>query len=312
MECDSNYDGSMKITLLVLIFIITIGQAFAVGPVEGLWLKLKQDFNSKTYFFNSDMNEHRTGETSSFMEELFGEYSFNNGQPLSLTQLDNLPEGKFVGKIPFFLAMAGRERLIKAGKIKSDSLLAIADFSKKSRHRRFFILDVENGTVLINTWVSHATKSDADEDGYPELFSNVSGTGKSSAGFMTTGVTYTGAWGFSRRLIGLDPALNSNALPRAVVIHGFGGLGAHQASWGDVATSEGCLMFSKNESGLFWGMEDKSMVELVINTLKTGSLIFTYTDLVTAEEQPLIFKSTWIKKTDLTVDADEKDMTEEE
>ena len=295
----------MKITLLVLIFVLSAGPAFAVGPVEGMWLKLKQDFNSKTYFFNSDINENRTGVKSLFIDELFGEYAFNNAQPLSSAQLATLPEGRFVGLIPFTLAMAGRDRLIKAGKIKSNSLLAIADFSKNSRQRRFYILDVESGTVLINTWVSHATNSDEDEDGVPELFSNVSGSEKSSAGFMTTGVTYTGTYGFSRRLIGLDPALNSNTLARAVVMHGFGGLGAHQASLGNVATSQGCLMFSKNESGLFWGMEDKSMVELVINTMKTGSLIFTYTDLGKTEEQPLIFKSTWIKKTDLP--AAEKD-----
>ena len=52
-------------------------------------------------------------------------------------------------------------------------------------------------------------------------------------------------------------------------------------------------MFSTNESGRFWGMEDKSMNEIVINKLKKGALVFVYTD------QELIYKSTWIKKTDL-------------
>jgi hypothetical protein len=300
----------MKITLFVLIFLISVGQVFAVDVIEGQWLKLKQDFESNSHFFNSYINENRTGEKSPFMDELFGEYTYNNGNPLSSQQLSQVPDAKFVGIIPFTLAMAGRERLIKAGKIKNNSLLAIADFSKNSRKRRFFILDIENGTVLMNTWVSHATNSDADNDGYPELFSNVSGSLKSSVGFMTAGVTYSGGYGFSRRLIGLDPALNSNVLSRAVVMHGFGGLDAHQVSWGTASTSEGCLMFSTNESGLFWGLEDKSMAELVIKTVKPGTLIFTYTDLDSTQDMPLIFKSIWIKKTDLP-QADEL-VTEEE
>lgn len=291
----------MKSYHFFIFSILLSAQAFATGATNDLWLELKQDFESKPNFLNANTNDNRTDVMSPFMETLFGEHAYNNAAPLTDLQLEKLPDAKFVGKKPFALAMAGRERLIKAGKINSTSLLAIADFSKNSRKRRFYIIDVEKGEVLLNTWVSHATNSDDDEDGIPELFSNVSGTGKSSAGFMVTGATYNGAYGFSQRLIGLDPVLNSKVLPRAVVIHGFGGLGAQQASWGSVSTSEGCLMFSKNESGLFWGMEDKSMVELVIKTLISGSLIFTYTEVVNAQEQPIIFNSTWIKRSDLPV-----------
>jgi hypothetical protein len=95
-------------------------------------------------------------------------------------------------------------------------------------------------------------------------------------------------------------------LARAVVIHGFGGLGPLQAAYGSLSTSEGCFMFSANESGRFWGMEDKPMLELVIKTLKTGAMIFTYTDEVDAAGKPIILKSQWLKATDIPKEEEEE------
>jgi hypothetical protein len=286
---------------LLLLFTLTIyiTPAFAFSPIDDLWHGLKRDFDSKPYFFNETINDQRNGIQSPFIETLFGEYAYNNGMPLTDVQLSNLPNGRFVDKTPFALAMAGRERLIKAGKIKDTSIMAIADFSKTSRERRFYVIDLKKRKVLINTWVSHASNSDEDNDGVPEKFSNVSGSKISSIGFMVTHEAYSGDYGLSRRLIGLDPLLNSNVLSRAIVIHGWGGMDPQQASYGNVSTSEGCLMFSKNESGLFWGMEDKSMLELVTNTLGSGAVVFTYSDVKDEQGGPLIFKSNWIAKKDL-------------
>lgn len=299
----------MHSKLLFLTILLTVTQAFAGGPVDDLWHKLKRDFDSKPYFFNDSLNDQRTGVMSPFIKILNGESATNNALPLSPKQLKNLPNARFLDQAPFALAMAGRERLIKAGKIKNLPIMAIADFSKNSRFRRFYIMDLEKGEVLINTWVSHAYASDINRDGYPETFSNMSGSNMSSVGFMVTDATYSGTYGYSQRLKGLDPVLNTKVLARAVVIHGFGGLGAQQLSYGVASTSEGCLMFSTNESGLFWGMEDKSMLELVIKTLRSGALVFTYTDETDAQEKPLIFKSQWIKPSDLPVEEVEPEET---
>jgi hypothetical protein len=271
----------------------------ASDSIDDLWQKLKIDFESKPYFFNDSLNDQRSGVMGPFIHEVFGEYAMNNALPLSPKQLSRLPEAEFLEKVPFTLAMKGRERLLRAGKIQDHQLLAVADFSKSSRKRRFYIFNLSSQEVLINTWTSHAVKSDADLDGIPETFSNTSGSSQTSVGFMATDKTYHGGFGYSLRLKGLDAQLNSQVFSRAVVIHGLGGLDPHQASYGNISGSEGCLMISMNESGLFWGLEDRSMRDIVIDTLKKGALVFVYTDKPDKNGEELIFKSQWIKKSDL-------------
>lgn len=274
--------------------ISAVTPVFARDALDELYDKLQRDFDSKPHFFNKSINDFRDGIESPFIKPYFKEYAANNARPLTPTQISKLPEGYFLEKEPFFLAMAGRERLLKAGKIKNHPILAVVDFSRHARNRRLFIMDIHKGEVLINTYTSHAAKTDSDRDGYADTFSNQAGSNLSSLGFMSSDVTYSGNYGYSLRMRGHDPLLNSNVFSRAVVVHGFGGLGPHDASWGSMSTSEGCLMISTNESGRFWGMEDKSMLDLVIKTLKPGSLIFTYD-----YENPELFKSTWIKKSDI-------------
>jgi L,D-transpeptidase catalytic domain len=273
--------------------------SLAQNASDVLWEKLNADFESKAYFFNSAMNDERDNVMSPFITKLFGEYATNNARPLTPQQLNNLPEGRFLDKEVLRLAMAGRERLLNAGKIKNNPIMAVVNFSLNSKLRRLYILDVEKGEVLINFYVAHGVASDKNKDGLPETFSNRPGSNMSSLGFMVSENTYSGSYGYSLRLRGLDSKLNSNVMSRAVVLHGFGGIGPQQASWGYLSTSEGCLMVSMDESGRFWGMEDKSMLEIVIDQLKSGSLIFTYSDEVDEAGKELIYQSNWIKESDL-------------
>lgn len=278
---------------LLFILFVSVTSAFASPDgVDDLYRRIKDDFESRPEFFNSSINNFRDGVISPFIHEMFRDDARNNAIPLTPIQLSKLPDAYFLEKKPFYLAMAGRERLLKAGKIKNHPILAVVDFSRHGRNRRMFIMDIQKGEVLINTYTSHAYATDSDRDGYADTFSNVSGSEKTSVGFMSSDVTYYGNYGYSMRMRGLDPKLNSNVLARAVVVHGYGGMDAQQASWGNVSASQGCLMFSTNESGRFWGLEDKSMLQLVIEALKPGSLIFSYT-----EEDDLKL-SDWIKPTD--------------
>lgn len=280
-----------------ILTLLTLGLAFpALANIDELYTRLKQDFESKPHFLNENINEQRNGVMSSFVREIYDE-DYNNARPLSTNQIKNLPGARMLDKKVFTLAMKGRERLLKAGKIKDFPILVVADFSKNSRLRRLYVMNVHTGEVIINTWVSHASNSDEDRDGYPETFSNVSGSNLSSLGFTVTDTTtYVGQWGYSLRIRGLDPKLNSNVYSRAVVFHGWNTMGAHEASWGKSATSMGCLMTSTMESGRFWGLSDRPLNELVINTIKGGALVFTYSDV---DEENLIFQSGWINRSDL-------------
>lgn len=280
---------------ILAIFLLSLSQ-LVLADIDELYLRLKQDFESKPHFLNENINDQRNSVMSPFIREIYDQ-DYNNARPLSANQIRNLPGGMMLDKKVFTLAMKGRERLLKAGKIKDFPLLVVADFSKNSRLRRFYVLNVHTGEVLINTWVSHASKSDADYDGYPETFGNVSESNLSSIGFtVTDSAPYNGRWGYSLRMRGLDPKLNSNVYSRAVVIHGWNTMGAHEASWGRSATSMGCLMISQFESGRFWGLEDRPLSEIVINKVKGGALVFTYSDV---DEDKLIMQSEWIRPTDI-------------
>lgn len=97
-------------------------------------------------------------------------------------------------------------------------VLTLIDFSRPSRQKRLWVLNLEKNKVLFLTLVAHGKASGAD---VPVAFSNKNGSEMSSLGFYRTApATYTGKHGLSLKLLGLDPGFNTNAESRAVVVHG--------------------------------------------------------------------------------------------
>lgn len=142
-------------------------------------------------------------------------------------------------------------------KLKNPNYLSVIDFSKSSTQKRFYIINMASGSVW-NIHVAHGKGSDSDHDGFAEKFSNVSGSNASSLGFYRTTETYEGSNGYSLRLDGLS-STNSNANPRAIVIHG--------ASY---------VQDSNVIQGRSWGCPAVSMANRtkLINLIKGGSLIY--------------------------------------
>lgn len=99
----------------------------------------------------------------------------------------------------------------------SKSVLSVIDFTKSSKDKRLYIIDLKSKKVLYNTLVAHG-KNTGDE--FARKFSNAPNSYMSSAGFYVTNNTYVGKHGLSLRISGLDEGYNTNALARAVVIHG--------------------------------------------------------------------------------------------
>jgi L,D-transpeptidase catalytic domain len=123
--------------------------------------------------------------------------------------------------------------------------VAIADFSAASRELRFHIVDLISGQS--NSYlVAHGKGSDPDHSGWLQRFSNDPGSLATSDGAYRTGEIYEGMHGQSMRLLGLDPD-NSNAEPRAIVIHGADYVSEdHIATWGKVGRSEGCFAVARH------------------------------------------------------------------
>ena len=118
--------------------------------------------------------------------------------------------------------------------------IGVADFSLPSRAPRFHLVKLADGSVQSHL-VAHGRGSDPSRTGWLERFSNEPRSNATSAGAYRTGSFYVGAHGHSIRLEGLDPT-NSNALSRAIVVHGAWYVSEEMLSFsGILGRSQGCF-----------------------------------------------------------------------
>ncbi len=117
----------------------------------------------------------------------------------------------------FNKALAGYYNLKHEGKLSDKGIITMVDFTKSSREKRLWVVDVHNKELLFNTYVSHGRNSGEE---FAESFSNDSESYMSSIGFYVTEETYYGKHGLSLKLNGMDEAYNTNALDRCIVMHG--------------------------------------------------------------------------------------------
>jgi L,D-transpeptidase catalytic domain len=139
--------------------------------------------------------------------------------------------------------------------------IGVADFSLPSRAPRFHLVNLADGSVRSHL-VAHGRGSDPAHTGWLERFSNDPRSNATSAGAYRTGSLYLGAHGRSMRLEGLD-ATNSNALSRAIVVHGAWYVNAEMIGRsGMLGRSQGCF-----------AVADSSLPEIIVR-LGPGRLIY--------------------------------------
>jgi hypothetical protein len=163
----------------------------------------------------------------------------------------------------FEYAIKGYQKLVDSGLVTNQQYLTIVDFSQSGRKKRLYLIDMEHGTLVKNTFVSHGKNSGLDK---AEKFSNTLNSEQSSLGFYVTGATYTGKHGLSLRLDGKEQGYNSNAMARGVVVHGAAYVNAARANSAFMGRSQGCPALPENE------------YTEVINLIKDGSVLFNYYD----------------------------------
>lgn len=208
--------------------------------------------------------------TSIAVSEITGGASvFNNPAtvPLSFSEskkylYDTLKlEATGLSRIVFEMALRGMEKLKNANHLQAD-ILSIADFSKSSTEKRLFVIDLDNGELVYNTWVAHGRNSG---EAWASSFSNKPRSKKSSLGFYITGPAYQGTNGYSLKLAGMEKGFNSNALQRAIVVHGADYVNTDYInSQGYIGRSQGCPAVAP------------SVCRSLINTIKEGSCLFIY------------------------------------
>ncbi|UOQ70792.1 murein L,D-transpeptidase catalytic domain family protein [Hymenobacter cellulosilyticus] len=165
---------------------------------------------------NPRSTQHAAASANAAARKAFYTAAFEQHMLLTYTQSGLTQSGLSLSV--FRQALIGYYNLQQRGLASTAKpLLTVIDFSRSSRLKRLWVIDLKKQRVLFHTLVAHG-KNTGEE--FAKAFSNKNGSEQSSIGFYVTGNTYTGKHGLSLKLQGLEPRYNSNAASRAVVVHG--------------------------------------------------------------------------------------------
>ena len=144
------------------------------------------------------------------------------------------------------LALAAREVERAGARVWRKDIIGIADFARPSTLPRLHFANLENGTVR-SFLVAHGRGSDPEHSGFLQSFSNQYGSEATSRGSYLTAEWYSGKYGTSIRLVGMDGD-NSAALDRAIVMHPAAyATEEHIVKFGKLGRSEGCFAMSPDQ-----------------------------------------------------------------
>lgn len=196
------------------------------------------------------MSTKRSAKASAFAAEVSSLYQAFDLQEIGLN------------KKAFEYALKGYNYLLYRHWLNNPNILTIVDMSQSSRNKRLYILDMEQHTVLVNTYVAHGRNSGAE---YARSFSNSPSSHKSSLGFYITQGTYYGNNGLSLKIRGMERGFNDKALGRNIVVHGSQYVGPDFLEMNNFCgRSYGCPAVPADES------------EEIIDLIKEGSCLFIY------------------------------------
>ncbi len=144
------------------------------------------------------------------------------------------------------LEIAARERGKHGSVLWRHDTVGVADFARPSSLPRLHFAHLESGRIE-SFYVAHGRGSDPEHDGWLKSFSNDPGSEATSRGAYLTCEWYTGKYGTSIRLEGLDGD-NSHALDRAIVMHPAWYASPDMlAKWGKLGRSEGCFAMAPDQ-----------------------------------------------------------------
>lgn len=159
---------------------------------------------------------------------------------------------------------------------------AVIDYTKSGFSRRFYLVDRESGAVQ-SIAVAHGRY----KAGYINIFngpqkntlkraryfSNEIDSNASSTGFFIAAQQYSGNWGKSLVLHGLEEGINHNACERAIVIHGSDYVSLSSAK----AMSSGCPMVDHSMiDSIRSALGGEKVSEDDISLVKSGALVYIY------------------------------------
>lgn len=187
--------------------------------------------------------------------------SFDNGYIVGLHERISRA-GASISQEILSLALMGFHKLNAQERLSKDSILTIIDYSRSSKEKRLFVIDLKSKQLLFNSIVAHGRNSGEE---YAKSFSNRPNSHQSSIGFYITEKPYQGSNGFSLALDGVEHGYNDKAKERAIVIHGA-----------DYATEQ--MIKIKGYLGRSFGCPSlpPGLNKKIIETIKEGNCVFAY------------------------------------
>lgn len=159
------------------------------------------------------------------------------------------------------LALTAYEKARAKGYDKQN-MLSVIDFSLPSYDKSLWVFNLNNDSLLYNTYVAHGKNSG---DTTATQFSNSPRSLESSLGLYLTGDTYYGHDGLAMRLYGLSGSFNDNVYSREVVMHG---------AW----YVNQSFLDANHRLGRSWGCPavPQTMIAPITDNIKNGTLIYAY------------------------------------
>ena len=187
--------------------------------------------------------------------------SINKGYIVSLHQKLSRA-GAGISEEILSLAILGFNKLNAQQRLSKDSILTIIDYSKSSKEKRFFVIDLKSKQLLFKSVVAHGKNTGGE---YAKRFSNQLNSLQSSIGFYITEKTYQGNNGYSLKLEGVEYGFNDKAKQRAIVIHGA-----------EYASEQ--MILRKGYLGRSFGCPSlpPRLNKKIIETIKEGNCVFAY------------------------------------
>src|SRR6185437_12848659 len=215
-------------------------------------------FSFRSHFSDSHTNSSNHSNTTTRAHALVAKAAAHFNllyDSLGLEAL-NLSRDAYEYAVQGFLALEAN------GLVHNSEVLSIIDFSLPSTAKRLFIIDMQNGRLLFNTFVAHGRNSGIL---MATRFSNSVNSFMTSLGFYVTGDPFMGRNGYSLRLEGVEHGWNDHALSRSIIMHPADYVSEeHIRQYGYLGRSEGCPAIPE------------ALDEPIIDEIKGGSCLFLY------------------------------------
>lgn len=118
-------------------------------------------------------------------------------------------------KLPVDIQKDALSAQLSFNEITNKNLVILIDYRKPIFSKRLWLYDIKKKKILLHCHVSHALNSGLI---YARKFSNIPETRLSSKGSFVTQESYTGKYGYSMRISGLEES-NNNVRKRTIVFH---------------------------------------------------------------------------------------------